>query len=468
MKVILAVISVLFAFVALQVSAATRFGSEINRFSNNYDESRRSVSQELFEVDNQFNNNNYNNYHNYHNYHNTNNDDKNHYNDYENNFKNLDELVFQEEFNYNNNKNVHNANLYYNMNVYDSSATLGNAVTEKIAALERIVSKYSEMSDLQEPLYIKNVAVKSTKHNSVNFYNTQLKNLNDGDLMYMFIKPEFDTVFVEYQFDQLRAKGAFKSDLPQSNYGAFTVDLNKVRSNVTAGFTVGQYRFKPATFEYAESTVVNEQNRETTAFDSAIKKNLVWELQNAVSAEVYNSTHKGIISQLKAEITTPLYSLNNGQQAKLYDMKWTEDDFTIELKSIGTRYMDQANQKIELMSFTRKNINTYKTRYTIHLDQLQWNGDLIVNANGQRTIAQSIDFSIKNVKIQVIVTKNEHQRCGTYYTKVEIPSVQYRLNENWATTLQSQVEQKLPHFIQHSLEAYMQKSLEQRLCNEQY
>ncbi|XP_050430991.1 uncharacterized protein LOC126839632 [Adelges cooleyi] len=461
MKITLTIASVLLAFAVLEATAASKYAGTWNFFTNE-NSNEDSDSQEYNVVpsnqdyyrpslnnlnDKSVNSNNYYRY------------------------SNL--LNSNEQSEYDNERETYKRN--NRVTIDDRNAVLGNALADKVFALDKIVHEQRRQEnnnvgavDLQDPLAVANVAVKSSKKNVVQFYNAQMTNLRTGDLEYMYIKPEADLVYVEYSFDQLRTKGAYKSDLPQTNAGEFTIAMDNVRSNVTASFGAGKAIIVPAAYENAESTVLTEQNTETTLLDGAIKKAFIRQLNQAVSAEVYNSTHKGLLSQLKAEITAPLRSVNAGQKAKLYDMRWTERDLTIELTDIGTKFVDQTAQRIGSMAYVRTNAGTYKTKYTVVLDHLKWTGDLTISENGQRaTTARSVQFNINNANVEIVLTNTDNRLCGTIYANAELDNVEYTLNKDLPISLQSRVERDLARFVKHSLEEYMHKSLEQRLCDRQ-
>lgn len=352
---------------------------------------------------------------------------------------------------------------------YDST-TLGRDIVRKMTALDKIVAQEHQCNgnilDMETQLPIKKSVVKVDKHHFISFQNTELQNLKNGTMEYLSINPEKDNVYVECAFNTLSATGSLKSNLAHTKEGKFTIELSSVRSNISASFHKGRASIRPATLVMAKMYVNADNNKDIDTIKESVDKKYQSILERAISSEVYSSTHKGIVAQLKDEMKS---ALNDEHATKLYDMNWTEDNIKVQMSDIGRgQSWKRSDLKIDSMSYTRMDKNTYKIRFDVILKGLQWTSDLTATANGERTQAKSLDFSVDNVQIHVVVLKSiNNLRCRQIKTNVRIHGLQNNLNEQLPTSIKSIIDRKLPRFMEQSLSAYMKNSIKQNICNNQ-
>lgn len=350
------------------------------------------------------------------------------------------------------------------------SATLGRDIVRKIAALDNIVAKEHQyngnMLDMDTKLLINKSVVKFDKHHFVSFQNAELQYLKNGTLEYLSINPKKDNVYVECVFDKLSVTGTFKTNLAHTKEGQFTVDIDSARSNISASFHKGMASIRPATIATTKTDVTVDNQQDIDAINESVDKKYRSILERAISSEVYHSTYKGMVAQLKAEIKS---SLNYEHTTKLYDMNWTEDNLNVRMTNIGGgRFWKNSDLHIDSMSYTRMGENTYKMRSDVILKGLQWTSDLTATINGQRTQAQALDFNMDNVRIQVVVLKSiDSQKCRQINSDVRMHGLQNNPNEQLSTSIRSIIEQKLLRFMEHSLDAYIYNLIKQNICNNQ-
>ncbi|XP_050424908.1 TPR-containing protein DDB_G0280363-like [Adelges cooleyi] len=361
-------------------------------------------------------------------------------------------------------------------NLFTVSGTnsLSKAVTDKIAALSTIIATgTTDDNNMRDPLTLKTTTVKSSKKHFVNIHDAQLRNLNNGKLQYFAVNPESDNIYVEYDFNNLNANGQYKTNLENIKSGQFNIDLKNVRSNVTARFHSHRATLMPAKFEYADVTVYDENNQETTNLNEAFENKYINVLKHAISAEVYSTAHKGVFSQIKKEINTPLTQQLSGNLGKLFDMRWKEGNVAMEINNVGNQlssnYNNNNDMKVRSMSYTRLDAGNYKLRFDVKLGGLQWNSDVVATVDGQRAQAQNVNFNLKKVEIEVKVIKSaNNDQCRRIKTDVYLHGLQYQgLNRQMPSTMNQMIDQNMSRFIQHSLEAYMQKTIQQVVCEHQ-
>lgn len=356
----------------------------------------------------------------------------------------------------------------------DQSAGFTKRMVEKIATLQHIALYYNiahKANNLDSALNIEKISIKLSDQEFVSFSNTVLKNLDDGILEFMCIKPQKDMVLVEYRFDELETTGSFKSNANNAKSGLYTIVMKNVFSNVSTGFN-HQVRsaLNPTKFQYVDANIKTDDGTETQAFDDALERRYLNVLENAVSSEVLRSTNKGMFAQMKNEIQKPIVFRNMEQKNKLFDMKWTEDNIAMELYNIGLQNPEQAvQQMLKSVSFQRKSENTFMMRYDFTLKDMEWTSTLAVESAGKKMNTPSANFKIGKVDIQVIITKSRDQQqsygCGIFNTNVVLRGLRYKLNKNVQPELMTKIENKLRRFIEHSWESYIQESLKQELCN---
>lgn len=356
----------------------------------------------------------------------------------------------------------------------DQSAGLTKRMVEKIAMLQNIALDHNianRANNLNSALNIEKNSIKLSDQEFVSFSNTVMKNLDNGILEFMCIKPQKDMVMVEYRFDELETTGSFKSNVQNAKSGLYTIIMKNVLSNVSTGFNHQMHTaLKPTKFQYANANIKINDGTETQVFDDALERKYLNVLENAVSSEVLRSTNKGMIAQMKNEIQKPVVFRNMEQKNKLFDMRWMEDNMAMELSNIGLQNSEQAvQQMLKSVSFQRKSENTYRMRYDFTFKDMEWTSTLAVEWTGKKMNIPSINFKIGKVDIQVIITKSCDQQqscgCGMIDTNVMVRGLQYKLNDNVQPELMTKIKNELRRFIEHSWESCIQESLKQELCN---
>lgn len=359
----------------------------------------------------------------------------------------------------------------------DRYAGLTKKMVQKIAAIQQIAVDHDADGGLYRQMNLNSNAIKLSGQNFVTFYNTTMKNLDDGDLKYLYINPDKDAVLVQYQFDQIETVGSFKSNVHDAKSGYYTILLNNVYSNVSTGFNNQHTVIRPANFQSADAVVKTDAGAETQAFNDALEHKYLRELGHAVSVQVLKATDMGMIGQMKAEARKPMYAYGAGageKKGKLFDMRWTEDGVTMEMSGIGyDRLPEQAGQQLRFgsVAIQRKSETVYKTLFDFALYDLKWTSALAVQSSaGQRMIARSVDVDVPKAYVQVAITKSlnsgqqQQQLCGNIDADVSIKGFQFKINEDVPSELRSKIEQKFKRFFEHNLEAYVEESLKQEIC----
>ncbi|XP_050520987.1 uncharacterized protein LOC126894201 [Daktulosphaira vitifoliae] len=361
----------------------------------------------------------------------------------------------------------------------NQTPNLGRGIVRKIATLEKMIALEHQNSnligvhDIQNPIIVNQVVVKmsplsSSQHHFVNFQSCQLKNIESGHLQYLNINPHYDNVHVQYKFNQLSTVGLYKTDLPEIQNGQFTVQMNHIHCNISSSFSSIQGVVKPAQVDYADVSVTDSQGHEIVDLYEPIKNKYLSVLEKTVAGAIYDSTYKGLLANLKNEIITPFDAVQTGGFGKLYDMSWVENNLQLKLNNIGSQLLSVNNNKIDSMSFVYLNTNSYKLRFTTDLNNLQWTGDLLLNYNGEQVQANSCNFNANKIGINVVVVKTvNNDQCRQVKVDVNINGLQPNCNGQLSQNLETVMHQNLPHFIKHSLEAYMIKSISQEVCSNQ-
>lgn len=357
-----------------------------------------------------------------------------------------------------------------------TTSSLAMKMVEKIATLQKIALHQNvagPVEQLNGLLNINKNAVKMGEQKFVNFYNTTMKNMNNGNLEYMYVNPGKDMVYVQYKFDRIETTGSFKSNVETAKRGYFTIVLKKVISNVTVGFEDQQHAIvRPANFEYADVDFKTEDGVETRAFDDALEHKYLRVLTDAVTGEVLRYTNSGrMMVQIKNEIRKPMVvvsrsAANSG--GKLFDLRWEQDDLAMEMSNVGYLNAERAAERLifTAMLVDRQSENSYRTRYNFTLNDLKWTSLLTVMSAGNKMTARNVHCEIENIKIQVTVNKalDRPQLYGKFNTDVHVTGLRYNLdNNNAQSELVSKVENQLQHFIEKSLESNFQEILRQKI-----
>jgi hypothetical protein len=345
-------------------------------------------------------------------------------------------------------------------------------IAEKIAALQKI-ALHQNIEHSNGVLNIKKNAVKISEQEFVIFYNTTMKNLNNGELEYMYVDPDMDMVYVQYKFDRIETTGLFKSTIETAKRGCFTVILKKVNSYVM----IGQHQHavvRPANFEYSEVKFKTKDGAETRAFDDVLKHKYLRMLADVVTDEVFRYTNNvGMVAQIKNEIRKPMVIASRdaaNSEGKLFDLRWEQDDLALDMTNVG--YLN-AERAAELSIFTamlvnRQSKNFYRTRYYFTLNDLEWTSALTVVSAGNMMTARNVHCKIEKIKIQVTVNKSLDlsQSYSKFNTDVHVMGLRYDLgSNNVQSELVSKVKEQLQHFIEKSLESNIQDYLRQQFSH---
>lgn len=384
----------------------------------------------------------------------------------------------------------------------DRSAGLANKMVEKIAAIEKIaaehdVAGYTTELDGALKVYQKPIRI-SDKH-FVTFYNATMNKLNKGQLRYMAIDPHADVIRAQIYFPDLETTGSFVSNLPQSRSGYFAIAMNDAYINFTTGFSNAAAArhsaiVRPALYRYADATVKTVDGAETHAFDDALKHRYLRDLAMAASAEALMYADRGMIAQMKTEIRQPAVYSGAEVAGKLYDMRWTEDHVTMEMSGIGNqvaaagggsygRQHQQQYPSVDAVHFYQKpgDGGSYAMRYRFGLAGLRWTSGLSVQtASGKRmATVRPAEFAAENIDFTVTVYTagaagfaghfnkyQQQQPCAgrLFDVDVTVRGLRYDIDDDQPSELVAVVQAKLQSFIEHSLEAYFQKSLEREIC----
>ncbi|XP_060833406.1 uncharacterized protein LOC132916951 [Rhopalosiphum padi] len=355
---------------------------------------------------------------------------------------------------------------------------LTKVMVEKIAAIQKIAveQNIADSADfLDAALTVNQNSVKFPKHNYVSFFNSTMKNLDNGDLEYMYLNPEKDAVFAQYQFNEIKTVGSFKSNIAHAHSGYYTIVMNNVLSNLSTGFYDDKHAvIKAAKFHYADANIKTHDGSETQVFSPALEQKYLGVLANAVSNEVMKSANKGALVHIKNEIRRPI-EINVARKFtnKLFDLRWQEDQVTMEMTNIGFKNSEELKQTTEHLlnsvTFQRKSQDTYRMRYDFAINNLEWTSALNVMTAGKRMTTDPIKFTIEKLNIKVYVDKSVHnqqqqQSYGKAYTKVEVRGLHYNL-KHVQSELVSSLENNLQRFMELSFGSYIQDSLVQELIN---
>lgn len=348
-------------------------------------------------------------------------------------------------------------------------STLGRDVVNKIAALDLIIAREHQrdgnLLDVENQLSVKKSAVKITKKNFVSFQNAELRYMKKGTLMYLSLNLEKDNVYMECAFDKLEATGTFKTNLAHTKEGRFAIDMNYIVSNVSANFHKGKAAIRPASILTIKTNVIADNRQDADAIVESIDRKYRSVLERTISVEMYNSTYKGMVDRLKMEMKTSLHGADNERTTKLYDLDWTEGSLNIHMSNIGGQPWKRINQRMDSMSYTRKDNDTYKMRFDVNLREFQWVSDLTATFNGQRTQIPSVQFNMESAQIHVVVLKSvNRQECRQIETDVRIRGLRYSLNEQLSSNIRSMIELKLPRFIERSFKMYLKNSINRNIC----
>ncbi|CAI6362636.1 unnamed protein product [Macrosiphum euphorbiae] len=356
---------------------------------------------------------------------------------------------------------------------------LAKIMVEKIAAIQKIAVDYNiaESADsLNAALPISSHSVKFAKHNFVSFMNSTMKNLKDGDLEYMYLNPSRDTVFAQYQFNQVKTVGSFKSNIPHAHSGHYTVIMNNVLSNLSTGFNDNKHAvIKAAKFQNADVNIITHDGSETQVLNPAIEDKYLGVLANTVSNEVMKSANKGALVHIKNEIRKPIVSQMNTARKntnKLFDLRWQEDQVTMEMANIGFTNSEvlvhSTEHLLNSVSFQRKSQDSYRLRYDFSIRNMGWTSPMNIVSANVRTSTGPIKFTTDEIIVKVFIDKSgrdqQQQLYGKAYTNVEVRGLHYDL-KNVKSDLVSYFENDLQRFMEHSLGSYLQDSLVQELSN---
>lgn len=352
-----------------------------------------------------------------------------------------------------------------------SSDGLATLMVEKIVAIQKIAVDHHISNScglLDAALAVNQNSVKIPKHNFVSFSNATMKYLDDGHLEFMYLNPEKDTVFAQYQFDKVETVGSFKSNIEHAHSGTFTILLDNVRSNLSTGFYDNKHAVvKAAKFRYADANIKTHDGSETQVFSPALEQKYLGVLANAVSGEVMKSSNQGALVQIINEMRKPIVPRMNAN--KLFDMSWQEDSVSIKMADIGFQNSKFATfeQFLKSVTFQRKSQDSYMMCYDLALDNLEWNSAVTIMSAGKITTTEPINFNMETLKIQVYIAKSandqQQQSYGKASTNVEVRGLHYNLNKRLQSELVSNFENNLQRFIELSLESYFQNSLVQEL-----
>ncbi|XP_025193007.1 uncharacterized protein LOC112593014 [Melanaphis sacchari] len=353
---------------------------------------------------------------------------------------------------------------------------LAKKIADKAAAIQQIAVNHNiadSVNYLNGELDVARDSVKLSANSFVTFYNTTMKNLDSGDLKYMYMSPEKDTVFAQYYFNQIETVGSFKSDVRNARSGYYTIFMNNVYSNLTAGFYDDKHTVvRSAKFQNADANIKTQEGSETQAFNPALQR-FLGVLAKAVSNEVKTSAKNAAFVQIKNEIRKPIVS-HNTENNKLFDLIWQEDNVAMEMPNIGfqdSKLASATEQLFKSMTFQRKSQDTYTMCYNFALDNLEWISPLTVTSAGKRTTTPPTKFNVEKINIQVSFDKSsfdQQQSCNKISANAYVRGLNFNLDNNLQSEVVSKIENNLERFIQHSLGSYIQTALKQIVCNNSY
>lgn len=354
---------------------------------------------------------------------------------------------------------------------------LTKIMVEKIATIQKIAVDHNiaDTADfLDAALTVNSNSIKFPKHNFVSFYNSTMKNLENGNLEYLYLNPESDTLFAQYQFDEVKTVGSFKSNIAHTHSGYYTVILNNVFSNLSTGFYDDKHAMiKAAKFQNADVNIITHDGSETQVLNPAMEQKYLGVLANTVSNEVMKSANKGAIVQMKNEIRKPIISQMNAAKNnanKLFDLKWQEDQVSMEMTNIGFMNSEELEHATEHLlnsvTFQRKSQDTYGMRYDFSIKNMEWTSAVNIMSGDMRTTTGPMKFTIDQINMKVYVEKStqQQQSYGKANTNVEIRGLHYNL-KNVKSNLVSYFENDLQRFMELSLGSYIQDTLVQELNN---
>uniref|UniRef100_A0A2S2PD40 Uncharacterized protein n=1 Tax=Schizaphis graminum TaxID=13262 RepID=A0A2S2PD40_SCHGA len=300
-----------------------------------------------------------------------------------------------------------------------------------------------------------------------------MKNLDNGNLKYMYLNPEKDTVFAQYHFNQIETVGSFKSDVRDARSGYYTIIMNNVYSNLTTGFYDDKHSVvRSAKFQNADANLKTQDGSETQMFNPALQR-FLGVLAKAVSNEVKMSARNAAFVQIKNEIRKPI-AFQNTENNKLFDLIWQENNVAMEMPNIGfqdSKLASTTEQLFKSMTFQRKSPDSYTMRYDFALDNLEWISALTVMTAGMRTTIPPTKFNVEKINIHVFFDKStfeQQQSCDKIFTNAYVHGLNFNLDNNIRPEVMSAIENNLERFIQHSLGSYIQTSLKQIVCNNNY
>lgn len=359
-------------------------------------------------------------------------------------------------------------------------ATLGWETVRKMAAVDAIVAEEhrrnggggggGNLLDVESPLLVKKSAVKVSKQNYVSFQAAQVDDMKSGRLEYLSVDVAKDAVYVECAFDRLTANGTFKTNLRHTKAGQFSVDMGRVSSNVTASFHKGRAAIGPAAFATIATRVTTaDRQDDVAAVEGSVRETYGGVLARAVSAEVYNSTHKGMVARLKAEANAPF---GDRPHAGPFDVDWTEGDLHVRVSADGGHRSSRkpARRRIESASYTRlpQPEDAYRMRFDVDLKALRWTGDLTGAWRGQRFRAPAADFELDRVKVRAVVVKSasDGRTCRKVETDVRTHGFRYALNGQLPSDdVRRTLERELPGFVKRSFENCLRNSVAREMCD---
>ncbi|XP_027848061.2 LOW QUALITY PROTEIN: nuclear control of ATPase protein 2-like [Aphis gossypii] len=355
---------------------------------------------------------------------------------------------------------------------------LAKKIADKVAAIQQIAVNHNiayNVNYLNGALEVARDSVKLSANNFVSFYNTTMKNLDNGDLEYMYLNLEKDTCFAQYHFSQIETTGSFKSDVRDARSGYYTIVMNNVYSNLTTSFYDDQHSVvRSAKFQNADANIKTQDGSETQVFNPALQR-FLGVLAKAVSNEVKMSARSTALVQIKNEIRKPIYYQNqNTENTKLFDLVWQEDNVAMEMRNIGfgnSKLASATEQLFKSMTFQRKSPDSYTMRYDFALNDLEWISPLTVMSAGKRTTTPPTKFNVDKINVQVFFDKssfNQQESCDKISVNTDVRGLTFNLDNNLRSEVVSVIENKLERFIQHSLGSYIQKTLKQNVCNNNY
>lgn len=355
---------------------------------------------------------------------------------------------------------------------------LAKKIVDKVAAIQQIAVNHNiadNINYLNGALEVARDSVRLSANNFVSFYNTTMKNLDNGDLKYMYLNLEKDTCFAQYHFNQIETTGSFKSDVRDARSGYYTIIMNNVYSNLTTGFYDDKHSVvRSAKFQNADVNIKTQDGSETQVFNPALQR-FLGVLAKAVSNEVKMSGRNTAFVQIKNEIRKPIYYQNqNTENTKLFDLVWQEDNVAMEMRNIGfgdSKLASASEHLFKSMTFQRKSPDSYTMRYDFALNNLEWISPLTVMSAGKRTTTPPTKFNVDKINVQVFFDKSsfdQQQSCDKISVNTYVQGLTFNLDNNLRSEVVSVIENKLERFIEHSLGSYIQTSLKQNVCNNNY